>query len=338
MSEKRYFIYISTACHEDLRSERLKLENTLIQSGILPWEFKERRTSLNTALARRQIDDCDYIIFLLGGKYGDLSASGISYMQLDFLYALNKQKTIISFVDAYPEKRDPAERENNPELIKKFQTFRDQLKNESHYVHLFTSQLDLANQSRPLITKALKGSPATGWVRAQPNDVLHNEIQRLRQKIAQLEQQNHSRERTASTSTPPADKVDNQNTPKGERFTVSYRTQAFQDGNLQDLQLQRHMTWLQILQVLAPHFKEATSEINFQRVLNHFLESTALNDAQRTLPRAHAVSRTQIDSRALQQIKLQMKWNNWIVPQHDMDSSMRINWQLTAEGHKILGN
>lgn len=333
MSEKRYFIYISTSCHDDVLQERLKLENTLIPLGIFPWDFKERRTSLNTALARRQIDDCDYMIFLLGGSYGDLSASGISYMHLDFLYALNKQKTIISLIDATPENRDSFAKQTNPELIKKFHAFREQLRLESRYSHLFTSQVDLATNARNLLNKAIREVPSTGWVRPQPNDVLHSEIQRLKQKIAQLEQPENrlnvpiGNGKTTIAQTP----------SRSDQFNVSYRTQAYQDGNLQDLQLFRAMTWIQVLQVLAPHFKEESAEQNFQRVLNQYLEESALQDVHKNLPRAHAVARTQIDSRSLQQIKLQMKWNNWIVPKHDSDTSMRITWQLTNEGQKMLG-
>ncbi len=49
--------------------------------GFFSWGL-EQRTPLNTAFARRQIDDCDYVVILLGSQYGEQSVSGVGYMHL----------------------------------------------------------------------------------------------------------------------------------------------------------------------------------------------------------------------------------------------------------------
>ncbi len=332
MSEKRYHVYISTSVWDDVKPERLKLENTLLNLGVFPWEFNEPRTSLNTALARRQIDDCDYVIFLLGGRYGDLSASGISYMHLDFLYAMNKQKNIISFVDAHPEKRLEAERENDPEMLKKFSAFREQLQRDSHHYAEYKNNVELERITRNTFAKAIVETPALGWTRPRNSDVLQNEIQRLRQKIAKLEESLVQARHEVHENTV----KDIASDPEAEKVAIGYRAHAYQDGNLKDIYPQRDMTWMELFYVLAPNFVEPTLESHFQRILNQYLESTALDDAREILPRAHAVSRTQIDARSLQQIKLQMKWNNWIIPQSKSTSSSRVYWELTPEGQHIL--
>lgn len=91
MSDKRYHVFISTA-FQGVEAERLKLEYTLLNLGVFPWQFNEPRNSLNTAQARRQMVECDYVVFVLSDFYGELSASGISYLHLDFSYAVNKKK------------------------------------------------------------------------------------------------------------------------------------------------------------------------------------------------------------------------------------------------------
>lgn len=330
MSEKRYHVYISTSLNDDVKAERLKLQNALLNLGVFPWEFNERRTSLNTALARRQIDDCDYVIFLLGAKYGDLSASGISYMHLDFLYALNKQKTIISFVDAAPEKRRADEREENAEILKKFQAFRTQLSQDSQYYYEYSNPLDLDRAVKSVFTKVIKEMPALGWIRPKNNDVFQNEIQRLRQKVADLEKQLVKTQNEVVMVQQDSIVLDQQ------KFTVSYRTHAYQDGNFKDLRPHREVTWFKLLQVLAPHFKQPALEVTFLQVMNRYLEDTALEDARQVLPRAHAVARTQLDTRCLQQIKLQMKWNHWIEPQSEGNLSTRTYWQITEEAERLL--
>ena len=330
MSEKRYHVYISTSLSDDVKNERLKLQNTLLNLGVFPWEFNERRTSLNTAQARRQIDECDYVIFLLGAKYGDLSASGISYTHLDFIYALNKQKTILSFIDAAPEKRPIDEREENPEILKKFQSFRGQMQQDSQYCYQYSHLLDLERAVRSIFARAIKESPTLGWIRPKNNDVLQNEIVRLRQKVTDLEQH------LAKTESEVVMAQQDSTVLEQQKVTVSYRTHAYQDGNFKDLHPHRDVTWLTILQILAPHFSEPVLESTFLQVLNQYLEDTALEDARKELPRAHAVARTQIDTRCLQQIKLQMKWNHWIEPQTEGSLSSKTYWQLTADAKKLL--
>jgi hypothetical protein len=53
------------------------------------------------------------------------------------------------------------------------------------------------------------------------------------------------------------------------------------------------------------------------------------------MPRAHAVSRAQINIRALHEIKMQMRQNEWIVPT-GRDDRQRMLWQLTHKAQKLL--
>lgn len=337
MVEKRYQVYIASS-YNDVVNERLKVEYSLLNSGFFPWEFSERRTSLNTSKARQQMDESDYVIFVLSGRYGDLSASGISYLHLDFLYAANKNKTIISLVDAHPERKLRDEQETDEDLIKKLAAFKGVLKRESDYFHQYTNILDLERACKSLLTRAISEKPALGWVRPQNQDTksMSQEVERLRTKISELERQLAANSVLNTTSIDSLNQDHMQTYSQEEKLMLSYRAHAYQDGNLQDIHPQREMSWGQILQVLAPHFKRPTLESSFIRALNDYLETTALEDARIFFPRTHAVARAQIDARSLQQIKLQMKWNNWIVPQPTHASSTRVYWALTQEGQKHL--
>ena len=93
MIDKRYHVFICTS-GVDMQAERVVLSQALVSQGFFSWGL-EQRTPLTTAFARRQIDDCDYFVLLLGGCYGDLSASGVSYMHLEYIYAVTKQKPIL---------------------------------------------------------------------------------------------------------------------------------------------------------------------------------------------------------------------------------------------------
>lgn len=69
--------------------------------------------------------------------------------------------------------------------------------------------------------------------------------------------------------------------------------------------------------------------------MNEYLNETGLDDARQIMPRAHAVARAQINIRALHEIKMQMRQNDWIV-QAGRDDRQRMLWRTTAKAQKLL--
>jgi len=142
---------------------------------------------LSTAFARRQIDDCDYVIILLGSSYGEQSVSGVGYMHLEYIYAVTKQKPIIVFMHDEPSSRDHALQDQKPELVEKFKEFRQLLQNEVDQIFTYRSLRDLEMAVRLNMSQMLERYPAVGWVRPQNTQVLQDEIDALKDKIQQLE-------------------------------------------------------------------------------------------------------------------------------------------------------
>ena len=87
--------------------------------------------------------------------------------------------------------------------------------------------------------------------------------------------------------------------------------------------------------VIGPGFTPAMPEDSFAKILNDYLNSTALADVRDVMPRAHAVARCQINIRALHMIKTQFKNNAWIVP-IGRDDRQRVLWELSAAGERHL--
>ncbi|EOX9092225.1 DUF4062 domain-containing protein, partial [Acinetobacter baumannii] len=81
MLDTRYQIFISTSGRE-MQPERMVLSQTLVNMGFFAWGL-EYRNPLTTTLARRQIDESDYVVLLLGSQYGEQSISGASYFSLE---------------------------------------------------------------------------------------------------------------------------------------------------------------------------------------------------------------------------------------------------------------
>ena len=140
MLDKRYQVFISTSGRE-MQPERIVLSQTLVGMGFFSWGL-EQRTPLSTAFARRQIDDCDYVVILLGSQYGEQSVSGVSYMHLEYIYAVTKQKPIIVFMHEDPLSRDLSSQDEKPELQEKFLEFRKVLQQQADQIFTYRTMRD----------------------------------------------------------------------------------------------------------------------------------------------------------------------------------------------------
>ena len=325
MLDKRYQVFISTSGSE-MQPERIVLAQTLVGMGFFSWGL-EQRTPLSTAFARRQIDDCDYVVILLGSQYGEQSVSGVGYMHLEYIYAVTKQKPIIVFMHEDPASRDPALQDQKPELREKFLEFRKLLQQEADQIFTYRSIRDLEMAVRFNMPQMLERYPVSGWVRPQNTQSLHDEIDQLKAKIEQLETEVGKREVDPFLSLP---KVS-----MHELFSFEYRMHAYQDGNFKELKIQKKLTWAQLLNILGSMFVNPTPEEYFSKCMNDYLNDTGLEDARAEMPRAHAVARAQINIRALHSIKMQMRQNDWIV-QSGRDDRQRMLWQITSKGQKLL--
>ncbi|MFV5591359.1 MULTISPECIES: DUF4062 domain-containing protein [Acinetobacter] len=325
MLDKRYQVFISTSGAE-MQPERIILSQTLVGMGFFSWGL-EQRTPLNTAFARRQIDDCDYVVILLGSQYGEQSVSGVGYMHLEYIYAVTKQKPIIVFMHEDPASRDPSLHDTKPELQEKFKEFRQLLQQEADQVFCYRTLRDLEMAVRLNMPQMLERYPVSGWVRPQNTQALHDEIDQLKAKVAQLERDGGTREVDPFLSLP---KVS-----MHEVFSFEYRMHAYQDGNFKELKVQKRLTWAQLLAILGSTFINPTPEEFFSKRMNEYLNETGLADARAEMPRAHAVARAQINIRALHSLKLQMRQNDWIIPS-GRDDRQRLLWQITPKAQKLL--
>ncbi|MCU4324568.1 MULTISPECIES: DUF4062 domain-containing protein [Acinetobacter] len=325
MLDKRYQVFISTSGSE-MQPERIILSQTLVGMGFFSWGL-EQRNPLSTAFARRQIDDCDYVVILLGSQYGEQSVSGVGYMHLEYIYALTKQKPIIVFMHDDPASREPSLHDAKAELREKFNDFRKLLQNEVDQVFTYRSLRDLEMAVRLNMPQMLERYPVTGWVRPQNAQALHDEIDQLKARIAQMEAEAGKREPDPFLSLP---KVS-----MHEIFSFEYRMHAYQDGNFKELKIQKKLTWAELLAILGSTFVNPTPEEFFSKRLNEYLNETGLEDARIEMPRAHAVARAQMNIRALHSLKMQMRQNDWIVPT-GRDDRQRLLWQITAKAQKLI--
>lgn len=330
MTNKRYQVFLITS-GDDTRAERLVLSQALMGIGCFSWGL-EQRTPLSTTLARRQIDECDYVVVLLGGKYGEQSVTGDSYMYLEYKYAATRQKPIFVLMHDKPEQLDPNQLEIRAEMKQRFHNFREELKQQTHYTYQTARDIDM--QVRLQMPKFIEKYPQVGWIQATQLTALVEKIRLLEKEVSQQ----------GSTSKLPALRpLDKQETnfdhlPKVALYNevdIDYTIQAYQGGNFKNIDLIRTFTWLQLIELFAPYFLKPNVEEMFTKAINDHLNTTSLDEVQHMNDLVHAVDRAQANSKVVTMIKQQMHHHEWVVPV-SQDAKNRVLWQLTDVARKYV--
>ena len=89
--DKRYQVFVSST-FEDLQEERKEVIQVLLESDCIPagMELFQASDDDQWTLIKNVIDDCDYYLVIIGGRYGSTNKDGISYTQMEYEYALKK--------------------------------------------------------------------------------------------------------------------------------------------------------------------------------------------------------------------------------------------------------
>ncbi|MDD3257426.1 MAG: DUF4062 domain-containing protein, partial [Methanocorpusculum sp.] len=117
--DKKYQIFISST-YEDLKEERQAAIKSVLRIGHIPtgMELFHASNDDQWKVITKIIDECDYYLLIIGGRYGSLDDSGISYTEKEYDYAKEIGKPIIAFVHNDDNYLD--ETEKNPDKLKKF--------------------------------------------------------------------------------------------------------------------------------------------------------------------------------------------------------------------------
>jgi len=117
------------------------------------------------SLIRSVIDDCDYYILVIAGRYGSIGPGGISYTEMEYDYAVSTNKPVIAFLHADPRQIKVEFSETDTESLKKLDRFRAKAKLRSY--RPWTNAEELGGVASRSLIQQIKARPADGWVRAK---------------------------------------------------------------------------------------------------------------------------------------------------------------------------
>lgn len=271
--DKRYQVFVSST-FTDLEQERSAVIQTLMEMDCIPagmelfpaideeqWEF-----------IKKVIDDCDYYLLIIGGRYGTIADDGLSYTEKEFDYAVSKGLKVVVLVHENPEELPLAKSERNEDARSKLMKFIDKASTD-RLRKTWSTAKDIPGLVSLSMSKTIKTYPAIGWVRA---DKLSNESD-LRSMI-ELQKENE-RLRKEIEENKPKHQYDLPENIAGldKEFNINYHLTSIDimDSNILYNSLTKSFS--EIFSFLSPIIFKGTSEIILKKKMNDFISSFLRN-------------------------------------------------------------
>ena len=275
---------------------------------------------------KRVIDDCDYYLLIIGGRYGSISPEGVSYTEMEYDYAVEKGLKVIALLhdepDALPAKKVELEKEAQNRL----NSFREKV-GSGRLVKFWSRSDQLAGLVALSLSKTIKMYPAVGWIRADQGSSteLLMQINELRDKNETLAIENKNlKEASIADEGSDYSSGDEPFSVKGI-YEVRYKA-----GNRS---WSVDTTWNQIISLLGPHLfqylNEASANIQLSESL---LKAQGIN--------ADDFYTRKIDDEIFQTIKIQLLALGYIDIKslQTKSAGMALFWIITEKGKRAVIN
>lgn len=202
MTTKRRLQVFVSSTYTDLKDERQAAVAAILKAGHIPagMELFTAGDESQMVTIKRWIDESDVYMLILGGRYGSIEkSSGLSYTELEFDYAVEKNKPLFSVVVTETALKSKVKDQGSDvlelEAPLKLKDFRSKVL--SNIASFFDDEKDIKLSVHESLSDFANNRELKGWVAAgdvQDTAPLYDQIERLssenfglREKISQLE-------------------------------------------------------------------------------------------------------------------------------------------------------
>lgn len=266
--EKRYQVFVSST-YKDLLEARQEVMQALLELDCIPagMELFPAADDDQWTLIKRVIDDCDYYLVIIAGRYGSIGPGEKSFTQLEYEYAISQEKPVIAFLHKEPGKLPADDTEQDPQLAKKLEDFRNLARKKM--VRYWTTPADLGSAVSRSIIKLIKSNPAIGWVKANllSSQEATKEILELRRQVDELQHEL----KTVSTTAP----KETVHLAQGDdEFEIEYTFSAYDPKkeykrNAKTYSTSYFASWSQIFGRIAPLMIDEATDRELHSELNN---------------------------------------------------------------------
>jgi hypothetical protein len=333
--DKRYQVFVSST-FQDLQEERQEVMQALLELDCIPagMELFPAANEDQWSLIKRVIDDCDYYIVIIGGRYGSMGPEGISYTEMEYRHAIGQGKPVIAFLHKDPGTIPASRTEPTTEGKARLDRFRSLA--QQKMVRYWETPTDLGSQVSRSLIKLIKSNPAVGWVRADqiPEEGATEEILRLRKRIEELETGLQAVRNQAPEGTDTLAQGD-------DKFIVDYSFTAYnhEEGESSNFKAGLETNWNEIFGVLSPLMIEEATETSLRTELNSYVADQQLEALSRRKQfKSLSLSDFQVADADFHTIKIQLRALGLITKSTKQRSikDKATYWMLTPYGDSVM--
>jgi hypothetical protein len=341
--EKREQVFVSST-YVDLVEERQEVIQTLLEADCIPsgMELFPASDDDRWTLIKRVIDDSDYYIVVIGGRYGSVDPSaGLSYTEMEYDYAVEQRKPIRGFLHGSPGSISLDKSELAEHSREQLGAFRDKV--QHRMIKYWNSPQELGAQVAKSLIQIRKTHPAEGWVRARHalTPEVERELIELRARVTELSA--HLETEKVGHSFPVESLAQGDDVYEMNGW-IEYDT--IPDEGRPHITQTRHtqfsflISWNELLYGLGPLMIDEASERALSSQLDNICTERYIEGEDEGLrpPDASRVKGVTADADAIHDIKVQLYSLGLIDksgrrhPIHDRDTY----WSLTSRGQDQL--
>ncbi|GAA2084631.1 DUF4062 domain-containing protein [Aeromicrobium halocynthiae] len=273
--DRRYQVFVSST-YSDLMAERQEVIATLLELDAFPAGMELFPAADDDAwtIIKRVIDESDYYLLIIGGRYGSVSEAQVGYTEMEYDYATQIKKPVMAFLHKNPDDIASGKTEKTDDGRERLETFRAKVKTAKH-VKFWENKDDLAGHVARTFSKFTRDYPAVGWTRASAEtaEELELNLAKARLRIAELESEK------AAPSAKAPDGTDE--LAQGDElvgFMIHFKYQ-WDDPAKPTYQQRSHgfrwfeiaATWDEVFASIAPKLLNEASEADMQKALESWM-------------------------------------------------------------------
>jgi hypothetical protein len=319
---KRYQVFVSST-YADLKEERAKVIQTIMELDCIPagMEIFPAIDEEQFNFIKKVIDDCDYYLLIIGGRYGTVSEDGLSYTEKEYDYAIEKGIKVLAFIHSNPEEIPLGKSEKDKLVREKLEKFKTKVL-ANRLVKFWRTAEELPGLVALSLSKTIKTYPAIGWIRA--NTVINPEVlQELNEQRKLNEDLREKLERILNTEQK-SEELKNLAGLDDEFTVVGTHTNSSSGPSWE-----QKIKWGELFSVISPYLIEHPADDVVYRKIS--------DDIHKTIKHPTAY-RPYIDNQNFQTIKLHLKALGLINLDYSATTKggMALFWSLTTKGTQLM--
>jgi len=265
--DRRHQVFISST-FADLKEERREIIHSLLEMDCIPagMEMFPAANEDQMTLIKGVIDQCDYYLVVIGGRYGSMSAEGISYTEQEYDYAVAEGIPVMGFVPSEPDAIPQGKTDKSDHAAQKLAAF--QAKVQTRVTKDYKNAEDLGGKVARGLSQLRKAHPRPGWVRGDQamTPETRTEIAELKAEVERLKRV------LAEESMPDEVAVLDTSFQHGsDPVKLSWIFESGYPHSRKRVEQSTSYTWDEIIKAIGPYMVDEASETQLRNAIDTYV-------------------------------------------------------------------